>query len=58
MVNKLRGQVFPFDRGSQYTSKQFVMLLLRYGIRASTSDLGACCDNDVVMRFFGSLKHD
>jgi len=58
MVNKLRGQVFLCDRGSQYTSKQFVMLLLGYGIRASTSDFSACCDNDVVKRFFGSLKHD
>ncbi|MEI9600392.1 integrase core domain-containing protein, partial [Moellerella wisconsensis] len=29
-----------------------------YGIRASMGDVGACWDNAVVERFFGSLKHD
>ncbi|MCU8058403.1 integrase core domain-containing protein, partial [Shewanella sp. SM34] len=27
-------------------------------IRASMGDVGACWDNAVVERFFGSLKHD
>ncbi|MGL5026915.1 MAG: IS3 family transposase [Shewanella oncorhynchi] len=53
-----RGLVFHSDRGSQYTSKQFSRLLLSYGIRASMGDVGACWDNAVVERFFGSLKHD
>ncbi len=53
-----RGLVFHSDRGSQYTSKQFGWLLLSYGIRASMGDVGACWDNAVVERFFGSLKHD
>ncbi|WP_351018879.1 IS3 family transposase [Shewanella sp. AC91-MNA-CIBAN-0169] len=53
-----RGLVFHSDRGSQYTSKQFGRLLSIYGIRASMGDVGACWDNAVVERFFGSLKHD
>jgi len=52
------GLVFHSDRGSQYTSKQYRKLLTEYGIRASMGDVGACWDNAVVERFFGSLKHD
>lgn len=52
------GLVFHSDRGSQYTSKQYRNLLIEYGIRASMGDVGACWDNAVVERFFGSLKHD
>ncbi len=52
------GLVFHSDRGSQYTSKHFSTLLKGYGIRASMGDVGACWDNAVVERFFGSLKHD
>ena len=53
-----KGLVFHSDRGSQYTSKRFGKLLKGYGIRASMGDVGACWDNAVVERFFGSLKHD
>ena len=53
-----RGCVFHSDRGSQYTSKKFRKLLKKYLIRASMGDVGACWDNAVVERFFGSLKHD
>ena len=53
-----KGLVFHSDRGSQYTSKQYRKLLNGYGIRASMGDVGACWDNAVVERFFGSLKHD
>ena len=52
------GLVFHSDRGSQYTSKCYRKLLTSYGIRASMGDVGACWDNAVVERFFGSLKHD
>ena len=52
------GLVFHSDQGSQYTSKQFSTLLKGHGIRASMGDVGACWDNAVVERFFGSLKHD
>lgn len=53
-----KGVVFHSDRGSQYTSKRFGKLLNSYGIRASMGDVGACWDNAVVERFFGSLKYD
>ncbi len=52
------GLVFHSDRGSQYTSKCYRKLLDGYGVRASMGDVGACWDNAVVERFFGSLKHD
>lgn len=52
------GIVFNSDRGSQYTSRQYRQLLAGYKIRASMGDVGACWDNAVVERFFGSLKHD
>lgn len=53
-----KGLVFHSDRGSQYTSKQYRRLLWGYGLRASMGDVGACWDNAVIERFFGSLKHD
>ncbi len=53
-----KGLVFHSDRGSQYTSKRYRGLLKCFGIRASMGDVGACWDNAVVERFFGSLKHD
>ncbi len=53
-----KGVVFHSDRGSQYTSAGFRGLLERLGCRASMGDVGACWDNAVVERFFGSLKHD
>lgn len=53
-----KGLVFHSDRGSQYTSKRYRKLLAGYSIRASMGDVGACWDNAVVERFFGSLKHD
>lgn len=53
-----RGLVFHSDRGSQYTSHHYQKLLKSFGIRPSMGDVGACWDNAVVERFFGSLKHD
>lgn len=53
-----KGLVFHSDRGSQYTSKRYRNLLNQFDIRASMGDVGACWDNAVVERFFGSLKHD
>jgi len=53
-----KGLVFHSDRGSQYTSKPYRKLLVDYCIRSSMGDVGACWDNAVVERFFGSLKHD
>jgi putative transposase len=53
-----KGIVFHSDRGSQYTSTSYRSLLRNLGCRASMGDVGACWDNAVVERFFGSLKHD
>jgi putative transposase len=57
-LKTVEGLAFHSDRGSQYTSKAYGKLLVDYGIRASMGDVGACWDNAVVERFFGSLKHD
>ena len=53
-----KGLVFHSDRGSQYTSRRYQKLLKDYDARSSMGDVGACWDNAVVERFFGSLKHD
>jgi len=53
-----RGLVFHSDHGSQYISKRYQKLLTTYGAQSSMCDVGACWDNAVVERFFGSLKHD
>ena len=53
-----RGLVFHSDRGSQYPSSHYRKRLAQYGVRASMGSTGACWDNAVVERFFGSLKHD
>lgn len=53
-----KGIVFHSDRGSQYTSARFRDLLKHLNCRSSMGDVGACWDNAVVERFFGSLKHD
>lgn len=50
--------IFHSDRGSQYTSQEYRGLLKDFGVKASMGDVGACWDNAVVERFFGSLKHD
>lgn len=50
--------IFHSDRGSQYTSSSFKKLASKLGIKQSMGDTGACWDNAVVERFFGSLKHD
>ena len=52
------GLIFHSDRGSQYTGKRFRRLLEQNSIKASMSGKGACWDNAVVERFFGSLKHE
>lgn len=52
------GLIFHSDRGSQYTSHRFARQLKKRKIRASKSGVGACWDNAVVERFFGSLKYE
>ena len=50
--------IFHSDRGSQYTSYRFQQQLKNNNIIASMSGRGACLDNAVVERFFGSLKNE
>lgn len=50
--------IFHSDRGSQYSSKAFQKLLHENGFWSSMSGKGACWDNAVVERFFGSLKNE
>lgn len=52
------GLIFHSDRGSQYTAKEFRRYLKSIGAISSMSGRGACWDNAVVERFFGSLKHE
>lgn len=56
--NPPRGLVVHTDRGSQYTGSCFQALLGGYGLRSSMGDVGACWDNAVMERFWGSLKHE
>jgi len=62
MVVNLRqpkaGLMFHNDRGSQYTSKRYQALLIGNQTISSMSGRGACLDNAVVERFFGSLKNE
>lgn len=53
-----RGLVYHSDRGSQYASNDYQMLLGRHGVRASMSGKGNCYDNAVVEAFFASLKRE
>ena len=46
------------DRGSQYASHVYQMLLKQYGTVSSMSRKGNCWDNAPVERFFSSLKRE
>jgi putative transposase len=46
------------DRGAQYLSDDFQLLLKRNGITCSLSGRGSCYDNAVVESFFATLKRE
>jgi transposase InsO family protein len=46
------------DRGSQYASEHYQLLLGNYGIECSMSGVGQCWDNAPMESFFASLKTD
>lgn len=46
------------DRGSQYTSRAYRLLLEQSGILVSMSRTGNCWDNAAMESFFGSLKEE
>jgi putative transposase len=52
------GLLFHSDRSSQYTSKRYQALLKQNKVITFMSGRGACLDNAVVERFFGSLKNE
>jgi putative transposase len=55
-VNK--PEIFNTDQGSQFTSEDFVGVLLREGIRVSMDGRGRCMDNIFVERLWRSLKYE
>jgi transposase InsO family protein len=46
------------DRGSQYASEHYQLLLARHGITCSMSRVAQCWDNAPVESFFASLKRE
>jgi transposase InsO family protein len=46
------------DRGSQYASEHYRLLLGKHGIECSMSGVGQCWDNAPVESFFASLKRE
>jgi putative transposase len=46
------------DRGSQYTSRAYRLILEQSGIMVSMSRKGNCWDNAAMESFFGSLKEE
>ena len=52
------GLIFHSDRGSQYCSNDFQMMLKDYGMISSMRCKGDCWDNAVSGSFFGTLKTD
>ncbi len=54
--NPAAGLVVHSDRGSQYASEKYQLLLDKYGLRCSMSRKRNCWDNAVMERFFLNLK--
>jgi transposase InsO family protein len=46
------------DRGSQYASEHYQLLLAEHGIECSMSGVGQCWDNAPMESFFASLKKE
>src|SRR5947209_19455938 len=46
------------DRGSQYASEHYQLLLGRHGIGCSMSGVGQCWDNAPAESFFATLKKE
>jgi putative transposase len=56
--NLKKGTIFHSDRGSQYTSKDFMVTLNLYGIKQSFSRVGMPGDNAWAESFFATLKKE
>ena len=46
------------DRGSQYASEHYQLLLGKHGIECSMSEVGQCWDNAPAESFFATLKKE
>ena len=53
-----KGLLHHSDRGSQYASKKYQMLLKQHGMICSMSRKGNCWDNAPTERFFSSIKRE
>lgn len=60
LANRLpqAGLIHHSDRGSQFRSNEFQMMLQRHGVECSMSAKGNCYDNAVVESFFSTLKRE
>lgn len=56
--NPKKGLIFHSDRGTQYMSRTFQMLLNSLGVEQSFSDSGKPLDNAVAESFFSSMKRE
>lgn len=54
----LPGLIHHSDRGSQYTSHEYQLLLKAHQARPSLGHVGSCFDNAAMESFFGSLKSE
>ena len=54
----LTGLIHHSDRGSQYTSHDYQLLLQGHQVQPSFGKVGDCFDNAVAESFFGSLKSE
>ena len=52
------GMILHSDRGSQFTSAAFRMVLAQYGVIQSMSGTGRCYDNARMESFFATLKKE
>ena len=52
----LPGLIHHSDRGSQYTSHDYQLLLQAHQVQPSLGHVGSCFDNAAMESFFGSLK--
>jgi putative transposase len=52
------GLIADSDRGSQYASGEYRQLLEQFGMKASMSRRGNCCDDAPMESFWASLKKE
>ena len=53
-----RPEIFIFDQGSQFTSREFIAVLRDHNIRISMDGKGRCLDNAKMERFWWALKYE